>query len=60
MKKIILLILLTSCSFNNTSNYWNSNMKKELLDFDKDYSFLEFKKLLETYNDQSVYPDINN
>ena len=59
MKKIILLILLTSCSFNNTSNYWNSNMKKELLDFDKDYSFIEFKSILEKYNDRKDYPEIN-
>ena len=59
MKKIILLILLTSCSFNNTSNYFNSNVKKELLDFDKDYSFIEFKSILEKYNDRKDYPEIN-
>jgi len=59
MKKIILLILLTSCSFNNTSNYFNSNVKKELLDFDKDYSFIEFKSILEKYNARKDYPEIN-
>ena len=59
MKKIILLILLTSCSFNNTSNYFNSNVKKELLDFDKDYSFIEFKSILEKYNARKNYPEIN-
>jgi len=59
MKKIILLILLTSCSFNNTSNYLNSNVKKELLDFDKDYSFIEFKSILEKYNARKDYPEIN-
>ena len=59
MKKIILLILLTSCSFNNTSNYFNSNVKKELLDFDKDYSFIEFKSILEKYNAREGYPKLN-
>ena len=59
MKKIILLILLTSCSFNNTSNYWNSNVKKELLDFDKDYSLIGFKNILEKYNARKGYPEIN-
>ena len=59
MKKIILLILLTSCSFNNTSNYWSNNLKKELLDFDKDYSFIEFKSILEKYNARKDYPEIN-
>tara|TARA_B100000470_G_scaffold144310_1_gene111929 strand:+ start:433 stop:612 length:180 start_codon:yes stop_codon:yes gene_type:complete len=59
MKKIILLILLTSCSFNNKSNYWSNNLKKELLDFDKDYSFIEFKSILEKYNARKDYPEIN-
>ena len=59
MKKIILLIFLTSCSFNNKSNYWSNNLKKELLDFDKDYSFIEFKSILEKYNARKDYPEIN-
>ena len=59
MKKIILLMLLTSCSFNNTSNYLNSNLKNELLDFNNDYSLTEFKNLLEKYNAREDYPEIN-
>ena len=59
MKKIILLILLTSCSFNNTSNYWNKNLNKEFLDFDKDYSYIEIKSILENYNARKAYPEIN-
>ena len=59
MKQIILLLLLTSCSFNNTANYWNSKVEKELLNFDKDYSFIEFKSILEKYNDKKPYPEIN-
>ena len=59
MKKIILLILLTSCSFNNTSNYLNNNLKKELLNFDKDYSLIEYKTILEKYNAREGYPEIN-
>ena len=55
MKKIIFFILLVGCSSNNLSN----NMKNEVLDFDKDLTFDEFKALLEKYNNISGYPDID-
>ena len=32
---------------------------QELLNFDKDYSFIEFKSILEKYNDKKPYPEIN-
>jgi len=59
MKKIILLILLTSCSLNQNSTYWNANENKEILDFDKDYSFIEYKNILKKYSTQKGYPEIN-
>ena len=51
MKKIFILFLfLTSCSFNNTGNYWNHNLKNEILDFDKEYTLDEYKAILKKYN----------
>ena len=60
MKKIFLLsILLSACSFNNNSNYWTSNMKKEVLNFNKQYTFDEFKIIFKKYNENKEYPNIN-
>ena len=60
MKKILVLFLfLTSCSFQNTGNYWDNNLNNEILDFDKTYTFKEYKTILEKYNDRSEYPNIN-
>ena len=61
MKKIILLlILLTSCNLNTTSKFWNNKLnKKEVLNFDKEYNFIEFGKVLKRYNDRTGYPNIN-
>ena len=60
MKKMILfLILLNSCSISNTSNYWNSNLKKEVLNFDNEYTYKEYKIILKKYNDRTDYPNIN-
>ena len=56
MKIIILLLLLTSCSFNKTNSYLNN---KKILNFDKDYTFTEFSIILEKYNDRTGYPNIN-
>ena len=55
MKIIILLFLLTSCSFNKT----NSLNNKKILNFDKDYTFTEFSIILKKYNDTSGYPNLN-
>ena len=52
MKKIILLIFLTSCSSNNFSS---SNLN---LNFNKDLTFNEFKDLMIKYNELSPYPDL--
>ena len=62
MKKIfilLLLILLTSCSFQNTENYWKDNLNKEILDFNKKYTFKEYGEILEKYNARTGYPKIN-
>ena len=52
MKKIIFLIFLTSCTSNNVNN--------NILDFNKDLTFDEFKILLEEYNKKKGYPDIDS
>jgi len=52
MKKIILLIFLTACSTQNTSN--------EILDFNMNMTLDEFKVLLEKYNKKKGYPDIDS
>ena len=51
MKKVALLFLLTACTTNHLEN--------EVLNFDGDLSFQEFKKLLIKYNNNSKYPDID-
>ena len=51
MKKIALLFLLTACTTNHLEN--------EVLNFDRDLSFQEFKKLLIKYNKNNKYPDID-
>ena len=57
MKRLIFIIILTtSCAKHDVSKL-NTN---ENIDFNKDYTVLEYKKLLDLYNDQKVYPDINN
>ena len=56
MKILILLFLLTSCSYiKNKSNLNN----KKILNFDKDYTFKEFNIILEKYNDRTDFPNIN-
>ena len=57
MKKLILIIILTTSCVKHDANKLNTN---ENIDFNKDYSVLEFKKLLDSYNNQKGYPDINN
>ena len=57
MKRLIFIIILTtSCAKHDVSKL-NTN---ENIDFNKDYTVLEFQKLLDSYNDQKDYPDIDN
>ena len=62
MKKLILILfLLTSCSLNNDSAYWNENLNLnyEELKYDKDYTFDEYGKILEKYSAKNKTPKIN-
>ena len=52
MKKIIFLIFLTACTSKNVNN--------DILDFNMDLTFDEFKVLLEEYNKKKGYPDIDS
>ena len=56
MKKLLFLFLLTGCSSNNM----NSDLNNEVLNFNKELSFEEFRVLLDKYNNISKYPDIDN
>ena len=56
MKKLFFLFFLTACSLSNTNN----DLNNEILDFDKELSFEEFKVLVDKYNSISNYPDIGN
>ena len=60
-KKILLLFLLTSCSLNNDSAYWNQKLYSnyEKLDYDKDYTFKEYGEILDKYNAKNKTPEIN-
>ena len=62
MKKIIFfLFLLTSCSLNSNSSYWNenTNLKYEELKYEKDYTFDEYGKILEQYDKRNKIPELN-
>lgn len=55
MKKLFLLIFLTSCSSSNTTftnNFQNFNFNK-IINFD------EFKKYVTEYAEKSPYPNID-
>ena len=52
MKKLFFLFLLTACSSNNTSN--------EVLNFNRELNFEEFRVLLDKYNIITNYPSIDN
>ena len=52
MKKIIFLIFLTACTSKNVNN--------NILDFNMDLTYDEFKVLLEEYNKKKGYPDIDS
>ena len=57
MKKLIFIIILTTSCAKHDASKLNTN---ENIDFNKEYTVLEFKKLLDIYNDQKKYPDIDN
>ena len=53
--------MLTSCSLNTSSNYWNENLNAnyEELNYDKDYTFDEYKNILDMYNKKTEIPNLN-
>ena len=57
MKRLIFIIILTTSCVKHDVSKLNTN---ENIDFNTEYTVLEFKKLLDSYNDQKNYPDINN
>ena len=57
MKRLIFIIFLTTSCIKHDVSKLNTN---ENIDFNKDYSVLEFKKFLDSYNDRAAYPDIDN
>ena len=62
MKKfIIFLFLLTSCSFNSNTAYWKENLNSSYqeLKYDEDYTFEEYEKILDHYNDRKKTPKLN-
>ncbi len=62
MKKIIFcLFLLTSCSLNSDSSYWNErlNSNYEELKYDKDYTMNQYEKILDQYNNRNKIPNLN-
>jgi|TARA_B110000037_G_scaffold178243_1_gene203891 hypothetical protein len=74
MKYFLLLsiCILTSCSLDKHSAYWNddtikrslennknSNISKKTSDI-KTMTFEEFNLILREYSDKAEYPDINN
>ena len=67
-----LIIILSSCSLDKNSTYWNkgtvkksietkklSKILKETTDF-KTMTFDEFNLFLKNYSNKAEYPDINN
>ena len=56
MKKLIFIIFLTTSCIKNDVSKLNTN---ENIDFNKDYSISEFKRILDSYSDQKGYPNID-
>ena len=67
-----LIFVLTSCSLNSNSTYWNENLinesikdkkllniSKKKIDF-KNMTFEEFNIFLKDYSDKAEFPDLNN
>ena len=57
MKRLIFIIILTTSCVKQDASKLKTN---ENIDFNKDYTVLEFQKLLDSYNYQKAYPDIDN
>ena len=55
------MFFLTSCSFNSGNVYWteNDSSNYEEISYDKDYTFDEYGKILDKYDDKKDYPSIN-
>ena len=58
---ILFLLLLTSCSIDKNSTYWNENLNSDYEDlkYDKDYTFDEYSKILDKYSDRKRIPNLN-
>ena len=52
MKKIIILLILSSCTSPNVIN-------NQIFDFNENLSFEDYNKLLDKYVEINPYPDIN-
>ena len=62
MKKfIIFLFLLTYCSFNINTASWKENLNSSYqeLKYDEDYTFDEYEKILDRYNERKKTPKLN-
>ena len=68
---LLFLIVLTSCSFNDNSRYWNEHNEKriakeielnEIIKKSKDITLItmdEYKIYIEDYTKKSKYPNID-
>ena len=69
---LLLILILTSCSFDKHSSYWNEDKIQKTVN-DKKISkivnktgnfetmtFEEFNIFLKDYSDKTDYPDLNN
>ena len=69
---ILFIIILTSCSLDKNSKYWNEDPIKKSIENKKLYKMLkktsdlkkmtfeEFNLFLKDYSKKADYPDINN
>tara|TARA_B100001540_G_scaffold247830_1_gene223317 strand:+ start:876 stop:1043 length:168 start_codon:yes stop_codon:yes gene_type:complete len=55
MKKYIFLFFLTACAIPQKKD----NKDFQVLNFDKDFTFNEYRSYLEEYNLQSDYPNLD-
>ena len=68
---LIFILILSSCSLDKNSTYWNEDIikdaqnetkpkiSKKIIDFNE-MTFDEFNLFLKDYSKQKNYPDINN